>query len=56
MTSVLPENIRDQILERIPLERMGRAEEVADVAAFLATKGSYMTGGVMHVNGGLYGG
>lgn len=56
MTSALPENIRDQILERIPLERMGRAEEVADVAAFLATKGSYMTGGVVHVNGGLYGG
>jgi 3-oxoacyl-[acyl-carrier protein] reductase len=56
MTSILPEEIRNQILNRIPLERMGRPEEVADVAAFLATRGSYITGTVVHVNGGLYGG
>jgi 3-oxoacyl-[acyl-carrier protein] reductase len=56
MTSILSENVRDQILARIPLERMGRPEEVADVATFLATRGSYITGSVVHVNGGLYGG
>ena len=56
MTSILPEDLRNQILTRIPLERMGRPEEVAEVAVFLATRGSYITGSVVHVNGGLYGG
>jgi len=35
---------------------MGRPEEGAEVVAFLATRGSYITGTVIHVNGGLYGG
>lgn len=56
MTSVLPDDLRHHILDRIPLERMGQPEEVADAVAFLATRGSYITGSVMHVNGGLYGG
>ena len=56
MTARLPEAVRSQILARIPLDRMGLPEEVADVAAFLATRGSYITGSVVHVNGGLYGG
>lgn len=56
MTLVLPEEIKSQILSQVPLGRMGRPEEVADVVAFLATSGSYITGSVIHVNGGLYGG
>jgi 3-oxoacyl-[acyl-carrier protein] reductase len=56
MTSGLPGEVRSRILEHIPLQRMGRPEEVADVVAFLATRGSYVTGSVVHVNGGLYGG
>jgi 3-oxoacyl-[acyl-carrier protein] reductase len=56
MTSALPVDVRNRILERIPLQRMGRPEEIADVVAFLATRGSYITGSVVHVNGGLYGG
>ena len=56
MTAGLPAAVRSQILARIPLDRMGLPEEVADVAAFLATRGSYITGSVVHVNGGLYGG
>ena len=56
MTARLPEAVRSQILARIPLDRMGLPEEVADVAAFLATRGAYITGSVVHVNGGLYGG
>ena len=35
---------------------MGTAEEIADVVAFLATRGSYVNGTVIHVNGGMYGG
>ena len=56
MTAGLPEEAKADILGRIPLGRMGRPEEVAEVVGFLATSGSYMTGTVIHVNGGMYGG
>jgi len=56
MTAALPEEARAAILGRVPLGRMGRPEEVAEVVAFLATRGSYVHGTVIHVNGGLYGG
>ena len=56
MTEELPEEIKASILSRIPQARMGRAEEVADVVAFLATRGDYVNGCVLHVNGGMYGG
>jgi len=56
MTRELPDNIREPIIAQIPQGRMGRPEEVAEVAAFLATAGSYINGSVIHVNGGLYGG
>jgi len=56
MTARLPEEVRTGILAGIPLNRMGRPEEIAEVAGFLATAGSYITGTVIHVNGGLYGG
>ncbi|MEZ4332314.1 MAG: 3-oxoacyl-ACP reductase family protein [Myxococcota bacterium] len=56
MTEELPEEIKQSVLGRIPLGRMGHAEEIADVVAFLATRGSYIQGSVIHVNGGMYGG
>ena len=56
MTEHLPKEVRERVLAGIPLGRMGRPEEVAEVVAFLATGGSYITGSVIHVNGGLYGG
>lgn len=56
MTKELPEEIRNKAMEGIILERIGKPEEVAEVVAFLAKKGSYITGSVIHVNGGLYGG
>ena len=56
MTAALPDAAKERILERIPLGRMGTPEEVAEVVAFLATRGSYIQGSVIHVNGGLYGG
>jgi len=56
MTEALPPEIKKQLLANIPLGRTGLPHEVAEVVAFLATKGSYITGSVVHVNGGLYGG
>jgi len=54
MTAELPAEVKEMILKQIPLGRMGKPEEVAEVVAFLATKASYVTGTVVHVNGGLY--
>ena len=56
MTAELPEDVQSSILARVPQGRMGTPEEVAEVVAFLATRGSYINGSVIHVNGGLYGG
>jgi len=56
MTAGLPVEIQEEILGSIPLGRMGRPEEVAEVVGFLAMAGSYITGTVIHVNGGIYGG
>jgi len=56
MTGELPQEVKDKIMTNIALGRIGKPEEVAEVVAFLAKKGSYITGSVIHVNGGLYGG
>jgi 3-oxoacyl-[acyl-carrier protein] reductase len=56
MTEELPDEVRAAVLARIPQQRMGTPEEVADVVAFLATRGSYVNGTVIHVNGGMFGG
>ncbi len=56
MTDELPEEVKAGILSRIPQQRMGAPDEVADVVAFLATRGSYVNGSVIHVNGGMFGG
>ena len=56
MTRSLPEEIKNRIIGDVPLGRMGRPEEVAEVVAFLASQGSYINGTVIHVNGGSYGG
>jgi len=43
-----------KVIDRIPLGRQGRPEEVAEAVAFLASdKASYITGTTLHVNGGL---
>ncbi len=56
MTKELPEELKNKAVEEILLGRVGRPEEVAEVIAFLATRGSYINASVIHVNGGLYGG
>jgi 3-oxoacyl-[acyl-carrier protein] reductase len=56
MTEELPEEVKQAILSKIPMGRTGNADEIADVVAFLATRGNYINGSVLHVNGGMYGG
>jgi 3-oxoacyl-[acyl-carrier protein] reductase len=56
MTFELPVEVKEKIMAGIPLGRIGKPEEIAEVVAFLARKGSYINGSVIHVNGGLYGG
>jgi len=54
MTRDLPEQAKAVLVERIPLGRLGTAEDVASVVGFLASDAaSYVTGQVIHVNGGL---
>jgi 3-oxoacyl-[acyl-carrier protein] reductase len=55
MTRNLPEKARESFMSRIPMGRVGEPEEVAEVVYWLASEGaSYITGQVIHVNGGLY--
>jgi 3-oxoacyl-[acyl-carrier protein] reductase len=50
----LPEAARAKLLEQIPLARIGRPDDVADAAAFLAgPEAAYITGQVVRVNGGM---
>jgi 3-oxoacyl-[acyl-carrier protein] reductase len=56
MTEDLPDEVKAAILAKIPMGRTGNADEIADLVAFLATRGSYINGSVLHVNGGMYGG
>ena len=54
MTRNLPEAVRERLLEQVPLGCLGSVEDVARVVRFLASDAAgYITGQVIHVNGGL---
>ena len=54
MTAALPEDIRKQWVEKIPLRRGGTVDDIAAVATFLASDmSSYVTGQVIQVDGGM---
>jgi len=55
MTAVLPPEVKEKILQSIPLKRFGTAEDVAAAVRFLCSEeASYITGHVLDVNGGMY--
>ena len=54
MTDELSDKIKEEILEQIPLKRMGNVEDIANLAAFLTSDAaSYITGQVISVDGGM---
>lgn len=56
MLATLPDQIKADIQDRIPLQRFATAEEVACIVQFLASpESSYITGEIINVNGGMYG-
>ena len=54
MTDALAKQQKESLLARIPAGRMGRAEEIAAAAVYLASEeAAYITGQTLHVNGGM---
>jgi 3-oxoacyl-[acyl-carrier protein] reductase len=54
MTSVLSEEHKAALIKDIPLGRMGKPEEIADLTAFLSSKeAGYITGQVLSIDGGM---
>jgi 3-oxoacyl-[acyl-carrier protein] reductase len=55
MTDILPDSVKEEMKRLIPLGRFGTVEDVANAVIFLASPDSgYITGQVIHVNGGMY--
>ncbi|NNP73432.1 3-oxoacyl-[acyl-carrier-protein] reductase [Acinetobacter defluvii] len=55
MTEQLSEDIRKKMSDQVALNRFGEPQDIANAVSFLASdKASYITGTVLHVNGGLY--
>jgi acetoacetyl-CoA reductase len=54
MLMAVPENIRQRILEKIPMGRFGKPEEIASCVRYIVTEGDYMTAQAISINGGVY--
>lgn len=55
MTAALPDLVKEEMLKRIPVKRLGTVDDVAAAVAFLASDAAnYITGETIHVNGGMY--
>jgi len=55
MTDAVPEKAKEELKRMIPMERLGRPEDVAQAVLFLVSENSsYITGQVLNVNGGIY--
>jgi acetoacetyl-CoA reductase len=54
MYATVPEKVKEAILQRIPLGRVGTPQEVARAVRYLIVDGEYITGQVLNINGGIY--
>ena len=54
MWSSVPANIQEKILDRIPMHRVAKPQEIARGVRFFAVEGDYMTGQSLNINGGIY--
>ena len=55
MTDALSDEVKESILQGIPLKKLGRPEDIGEAVAFLASeKAGYITGTTLHVNGGMF--
>lgn len=55
MTRKLPEEQRNLLLQRIPMQKLGKVEDIAATVVFFASDAAgYITGQTLHVNGGMY--
>jgi 3-oxoacyl-[acyl-carrier protein] reductase len=55
MTAALPEQVKQTMLDQIPLGRAGSPQDVAAAVAFLVSdEAEYITGQVIHVSGGMF--
>jgi 3-oxoacyl-[acyl-carrier protein] reductase len=55
MTEALGDEQRDELVRQVPLNRLGRADDISSAVLFLASSaGAYITGETLHVNGGMY--
>jgi len=55
MTAALPDMVKEEMLKRIPLRKLGDPDDIANAVAFLASDDAkYITGTTIHVNGGMY--
>ena len=55
MTADLGQRVRDQLLQNVPLKRIGEVTDVAPGIIFLASEeAGYITGHVLNINGGMY--
>ncbi len=55
MTDKINEEVKNSLMSRIPMNKLGNGEDVSNSVAFLASDtASYITGETIHVNGGMY--
>jgi 3-oxoacyl-[acyl-carrier protein] reductase len=55
MTQVLADDVKEKLMAQIPMGRLGSTEDVAHAVRYLASDdAAYITGQVLHVNGGMY--
>jgi len=55
MSRTMPDDVTQKLMEQVPLGRKGRVEDVVDAALFLCSShAQYITGQVIHVNGGFF--